>query len=149
MAFKPSDTTAMTINGHTVAVKTNRCLAKYVGKGDCYEANFNLMLQLDADDIECVLCHGILTAAPFYQHMKPGTQFLHAWVEAKHPKMGWTIADNSLGELTFNTSDMFYDVMTPKAVVKMLPKQAAFHAARWQRYSQWFLHPAHSKEWIK
>ena len=121
-----------------------------VGKGDCYEANFHLMAAMDQDGIECELVHGIITAADFYQHMEEGTQFMHAWVEAKHAHHGWVICDASLCKdtdtpFTMNSLKKFYETLNPTAVIRMKPGLACmmFNKHRW--FGNWDLHPAHSR----
>ena len=86
---------------------TLRGVASMVGKGDCYKANFELFVELVNAGEEAYLCHGIVTAASYYKHMKPGTKFMHAWVEANHPEHGWKVGDASLGELTFHPRKMW------------------------------------------
>ena len=116
---------------------------EWVGKGDCYSANFGLLEELIAAGEDAYLCHGVIVAADFYKHMKPGRRFMHAWVEANHPDHGWKVGDASLGELTFHPKKMFYDVMQPHAVVKMNIIQAKMNVIRHRKFGGWGLHPDH------
>ena len=120
-----------------------RGLKKNVRKGDCYSANFGLLREMIVAGEDAYLVHGIVQAADYYKHMKPGTLFMHCWVEARHPEHGWKVGDNSLGELTFHPKKMFYDGMKPRAVVRMNIVEAQMHALRYKRYGGWNLHPEH------
>lgn len=128
---------------------TLRAEPSMVGKGDCYKANFNLFLDLFEHGEVVYLCHGIVTAAPYFTHMKPGTKFMHAWVEANHPDHGWKVGDASMGELTFHPKKMFYGTMKPEAVVRMDARQVKFHSERTGNYGGWSLHPAHDRQWLR
>lgn len=121
---------------------------KLVGKGDCYIANYHLQGMMQESSIarakgEVFLCHGILTAPDFYVHMKPGTQFMHAWVEHKHDEHGWTMHDASLGEYTWHTKKVFYEQMKPRAVYRMTRTEAKYHVARTGKIGRWDLFPDH------
>lgn len=123
---------------------------KWVGKGDCYEANFRLMQAMHDDDIQCELVHGVVVAPDFYEHMDPGTEFMHCWVEAKHVVHGWIVCDASLcagtpEPFTRHDMDLFYNKMKPYAVVKMKPSLASMMAQRHRGYCRWNLHPAHHR----
>ena len=128
---------------------TLRGVASMVGKGDCYKANFELFVELVNAGEEAYLCHGIVTAAPYYKHMKPGTKFMHAWVEANHPEHGWKVGDASLGDLSFHPRKMWREGMKPSAVHRMNASEASFHANRTGNYGGWSLHPSHDREWLR
>jgi len=121
---------------------------KWVGKGDCYIANYFLQgdMQKSSDARakgEVFLCHGILTAPDFYVHMKPGTKFMHSWVEHKHEEHGWTMHDASLGDYSWHTKDVFYGQMKPKAVYRMTRQEAKYHVLRTGKIGRWDLLPEH------
>ncbi len=126
---------------------------KYLGRGDCYEANLELAIQMGEAGYYPRLCHGILTAADFYTHMSPGTRFMHAWVEVKHDIHGWMVCDASLCEgteipFTMHSRKMFYDQLDPEAVVAMPYNFAIMCAEKFGRPGVWHLHKDHDKEGI-
>ena len=134
-------------------VKGVRSDPKFVGKGDCYEANLQLAIEMGECGYFPYLCHGILTAAPFYKHLEPGTQFMHAWVEVKHEEHGWTVCDASLCAgtkipFTMHSREMFYEQLKPDAVVEMPWNYAMQLANRYGRAGHWDLHPKHNQEGI-
>ena len=134
-------------------VKGVRSDPKYLGRGDCYEANLELAIEMGECGYYPKLCHGILTAADFYTHMEPGTLFMHAWVEVKHDIHGWTVCDASLcagTEIPFTMHDrkLFYSQLKPNAVVAMPWNFAIMCAERFGRANRWDLHPDHYQEGI-
>ena len=134
-------------------VKGVRSNPKYLGRGDCYEANLELAIEMGECGYYPKLCHGILTAADFYTHMEPGTLFMHAWVEVKHDIHGWTVCDASLcagTEIPFTMHDrkLFYSQLKPNAVVAMPWNFAIMCAERFGRANRWDLHPDHYQEGI-
>ncbi len=118
--------------------------------GDCYPANCELFFAMkkSADSRlagEVFLCHGILTAPDFYVHMKPGTRFLHAWVEHKHEEHGWTMHDASLGEYSWHLKKDFYGQMEPDFVHRMKEDEVNYHIRRTGKIGRWDLHHEHKK----
>lgn len=131
-------------------IVTQRLDPKWVGRGDCYIANFELFVQMkNAADLgdkgEVFLCHGILTAPDFYEHMKPGTRFMHAWVEHEHEEYGMTMHDASLGKYSWHTKDVFYGQMKPKSVYRMKKNEANYHLSRTGKIGRWDLLPEHRR----
>lgn len=134
-------------------VKGVRSDPKYLGKGDCYEANLLLAIEMGEAGYYPKLCHGILTAADFYTHMAPGTRFMHAWVEVKHDVHGWVVCDASLCEgteipFTMHDRKLFYDQLQPHAVVPMPYNFAIMCAEKFGRPGVWHLHKDHDQRGI-
>lgn len=132
------------------SIQEKRGLKRWVGKGDCYEANFILMTQMHNEGIDCQLVHGIITAPDWFTHMRAGTEFMHAWVEANHPKHGWTVCDASLCEgtdraFTIHSLSLFYDGMKVKREVKMSPHVALMMFNKYGWFGNWDLHPSHGR----
>ena len=115
---------------------------KNLGKGDCYKANYHLFKEMDDLGLNVKLCHGILTAPSWYQHMEEGTRFMHCWVECDRD-LQFTVHDASLGEYSWHTREMFYEQMKPGAVYRMRRTEAEYHGARTGNYGGWGLLPQH------
>ena len=116
--------------------------------GNCYKANTHLFLEMIERGIDAILCHGIVVASPQYKHMKPGTRFMHCWVEARSEEHGETFHDNSdnlhgVGEYTWVPLNLFETLLKPRFVVKMTLPEVKYHIATNEWYGEWNLHPEH------
>ena len=119
-----------------------RAAPNNVGKGDCYKANYLLFQEMDDLKLNVKLCHGILIAPSWYQHMKEGTRFLHCWVECERDSYT-TVHDASLGEYSWHSKEMFYEQMKPIATYRMSRVEAEYHGRRTGNYGGWGLLPEH------
>jgi len=94
------------------------------------------------------LCHGVVVAASYFKHMKPGTRFMHCWVEAQSKEHGSTVHDASnnvqdIAEYTWHTKEAFDIQMNPRFVVKMRLNEVRCHIVNNEWYGEWNLHPQH------
>ena len=118
--------------------------------GNCYEANLRLFLDMTEAGEDVVLCHGIVVAPKYYEHMKPGRHFMHCWVEANSEEHGKTVHDYSdrvdgTPEYTWFVLETFEEHMNPRFVVRMGLEEVQYHIMTKEFYGAWDLHPEHKK----
>jgi len=116
--------------------------------GNCYKANTHLFLEMIENGIDAMLCHGIVVAPPLYNHMKPGTRFMHCWVEARSKEHGNTyhdVSDNVQGvpDYQWVSRAVFETQMSPRFVVKMSLPEVRWNIEKNEWYGEWDLHPEH------
>ena len=116
--------------------------------GNCYKANTHLFLEMAERGHDVKLCHGVVIAASYFKHMKPGTRFMHCWVEAQSKEHGSTVHDASdniegVPEYTWHTKEAFDSQMRPRFVIKMNLALVRWHIENEENYGDWNLHPEH------